>query len=705
MCTPRRHEGSEGELRAFTLGDGAILATSRGAGQLPVGLLENVRSDAPVYKKQLHREGLAAALARRPGGRGQGKVSEVRRRRLEAMFEQGMSVTEAAKKLGKIGRSTVGFIHKAWADRRREAVVESAEPTVDVTMSLPLLPVQVDTPTLGSTAPSEPVAASSAPESMVANEVPSFGSEEEGVVDERELRTLAPKTSRSVQHLGCWLLVATLARFGLHRHAEATRGGRIDAASLRVALDAVASAFGIEQRCVEGVRRLATPSAPSLLCASHAPSASWCRRVLGRLARDLGGARMHWAMAKETIAHEQVEGERVVFYVDNHLRPYTGKQTVRRGWRMQDKRVLPGTSDYYVHDEDGRGVMRVAVPSHGSLTEWLPSLAHRLREVTGKDARIVLAFDRAGAYPEHVARLRDGGFELVTYERRPFPLLTASAFTTTIEDGDRTIGVADQRINLGRGRGRARRIALRVDGDRQVNLLAISDRDPAELYRILRNRWAAQENVFKHGAERWGNNQLDGRKVDTYPPDTIIPNPARRRLDRALRIARVLEGDARRELARLEDDAPAPKRARWERQLADAQAQQRDLEALVPTTPKQAPLAETDLADKLVKHRDEYKMVIDTVRLACANVQADLASLLAPLLTRPAEAKRVLANLFAAPGSIHVDDSRITVALQPAGTRSELRALRPFLARCSQMRLTLPADPTHRPLRFRLQLS
>jgi hypothetical protein len=36
-----------------------------------------------------------------------------------------------------------------------------------------------------------------------------------------------------------------------------------------------------------------------------------------------------------------------------------------------------------------------------------------------------------------------------------------------------------------------------------------------------------------------------------YPPETVIPNPARRRLDHALRIARIHEGDARRLLARM----------------------------------------------------------------------------------------------------------------------------------------------------------
>jgi hypothetical protein len=669
------------------------------------------REGVRAMQKQLHAEGLAAVLARRPGGRGQDKVSPARRRRLEAMFEQGLSIVEAKNKLGKIGRSTVGFIHKAWVSGRTPLAPVPTSPVAEAPPTLPLLPVTTEPPTPQTESTPATISAAGKSVTSEASEPQAEGGSVSGEVgsadevrgDDRPIATRGPTTTRWVQHLGTWLLVAMLARLGLHRHAEDVRDDRVEANALRVALEAVVMALAIGQKCVEGVRRIATPSAPSLLCASHAPSASWCRRVLGRLAMKLGGVRMHLAMAKETIEAERVEGERVVFYVDNHLRPYTGKHVIRRGWRMQDKRVLPGTSDYYVHDEDGRPVMRVAVASHGSLTEWLPRIARILRDAMGKGVQIVFAFDRAGAFPEHVALLRDEGFELVTYERRPFQILPASEFTGTIHDGENEIGVADSRINLGRGRGRVRRIALRVEDGRQVNLLAVSDLDAAELYRILRNRWASQENVFKHSVERWGQNQLDGRTVEPYPPDTIIPNPARRRLDRALRIARVLEGDSRRELARL--DEHAPQRARWDRQLADALNTQRELEAMRPVTPKHAPLAETELADKLVKHTDEYKMVLDTIRMACANVETDLASLLAPHLVIPAEAKRALTNIFAAPGSVHVGERRITVALQPAGTKSELRAFRAFLGRCNRLGLTLPSDPSRRQLRFRLQLS
>ncbi len=46
---------------------------------------------------------------------------------------------------------------------------------------------------------------------------------------------------------------------------------------------------------------------------------------------------------------------------------------------MQDKRVEPGASDYYLHDEDGRPIGRITAPAHGSLTDFLTPIAQRLR--------------------------------------------------------------------------------------------------------------------------------------------------------------------------------------------------------------------------------------------------------------------------------------------------------------------------------------
>ncbi len=330
-----------------------------------------------------------------------------------------------------------------------------------------------------------------------------------------------------------------------------------------------------------------------------------------------------------------------------------------------------------------------------------------LRSALGDDKRILLAFDRAGAFPQQLMELRERNFEFVTYERRPYPKLNSTAFNEQLEvdkGGEQeVIGVHESRKkNLGKSRGRVRRIALKMTDGHQVNILAVSDERKERLVEIMLGRWV-QENAFKHANERWGINQLDGRKVEPYPADTIIPNPARRRLDRALRLARQREGDARRRLAQL--DSGDPKRAKEEQDLEQALATQCDLEAQRPHLPKRARLEDTELKDKLVHHPTGYKTLLDTIRIAGANAEADLAAALAPHLRRPREAKKALANLIAAPGDVRVTEKAITITLAPAGTADEQQAFQALSDFLNTSSMTLPGDEKSRPLRFRSQLS
>lgn len=77
-------------------------------------------------------------------------------------------------------------------------------------------------------------------------------------------------------------------------------------------------------------------------------------------------------------------------------------------------------------------------------------------------------------------------------------------------------------------------------------------------------------------------------------------------------------------------------------------------EALRPSNALRAALRDTDLAGKLVHHTIEHELTLDTIRIACANAESDLAAILTPHLHKPAEAKKTLATLFASPGSIRV---------------------------------------------------
>lgn len=644
------------------------------------------------YLRDLRRKeeagGPAALLLRRSGAKS--KVTPAQRASWIEQFAAGMTpmaVFREQPRRGRRGYGTVWREHVNWKQARAAEVVPTTEPT--------MVPVAAPASRDGQLALWLSAPASAA------------GDGDASATEDEGSKTIVPMTARSVrssqnvQHAGTWLLLALVAEMGLHEEANYAFE-RDDHVGLRIALDAIVCALAIKQFCVEGVRRLATPSGPTLLRAERVPTATGVRRVLGRLIAQTGGGSILAArMAGRLIRAARADEGPAVFYVDNHLRPYSGKEVVRKGWRMQDRRVLPGTSDYYVHDEDGRPLFRIAVPSHDSLSVELLPIANRLRAALGPDERILLAFDRAGAHAEPLATLRDAGFEVVTYERKPYPELAESTFKPTTICGE-TVAMHESRLrNLGEGRGRVRRIAIRTADGRQVNFLAVSTEPAERLVEILWQRWR-QENGFKHGVERWGINQLDGRAVEPYPPGTIIPNPKRRRLDRALRLARVAEGDARRELARL----PAgDRRARAEQDLADALDRQAELESLRPSTPTHAPFEETELADTLVRHPDDYKTVIDVIRIVCANAESDLATVLAAHLRRPREAKKIIANLFAAPGKITVTERAIHVRLAPAANRSEKEAIRQLLIAINDRSLTLPGDPKRLPLVFDLQVS
>jgi hypothetical protein len=545
-------------------------------------------------------------------------------------------------------------------------------------------------------------------------ELPGAGAKRALAGDERERGPVTPLRSRPVasgrlvQHVGSWLMISLAKQHGLHQVAERLAGGD----ATLIAMDATLAALAIGERTVEGVRRLATSTAPVLLRCDHTPTASTVRRHLHAFADEHGPDLMARVGERYLDAARAGANEPTVFYVDNHMRTYTGQEVLRRGWRMQDKRAVPGTSDYYVHDEDGRPVFRIDTPSHDSLCQWLMPIVARLREGLGAEERILLVFDRAGAFPAEMATLRDAGVEFATYERRPYPDLAPGKFDRTIVVRGETYGVHESRLkNLGAGRGRVRRIALRTPDGKQINLLAVSIAPLEQLIGFLMGepdpktpsgRWQ-QENAFKHEAERWGINQLDGRKVEPYPPGTIIPNPARRRNEHALKIARTDEGRARRVLA--DRNATDKQHARAEDELADAIQRCVALELARPLIPKHAPIEQTELAGKLVRHPAKLKAVVDTMRIVCANVEAELADIIAPALKRPREAKKVIANVFAAPGRVDVTTSEIRVRLCPAANHSEHAAIRRLLAEITARKLTLPGDDRNRPLRFELHLS
>jgi len=618
------------------------------------------------------------AVPGRPRGGSEPKLDKESRARVRRLFAEGHRPVQVyrdhGKKLG-VSYTTILRLHQSWSERERSAKVSGAkQPQLSLV--------------------SNDKAESGLPSGGPGNEEPS---DDEGVA------TAPVRSGKMVQHAGGLLLVAMIHSYGLYE--AAMRGWEASDRwkdRLRMAIDAIILALGIGQRCVEGVRRLETQTAPLLLRTNHAPSESWVRRIIKRYVDDSGMAKkLHLRMTGVYVdSARSKEDIPAVFYVDNHMRSYTGKFTLRKGWRMQDKRAVPGITDYYVHDEDGRPVFRVDAPSHDSLTDWLSPVAETLRGGLEDKQRILLAFDRAGAFPESMAQLRDTNVEFVTYERKPYQTLPKTAFddSVTLEDGEVFLVHEKRLANLGKGRGRVRRISLLTDDGRQINLLAVSKEPAWRLIEIITGRWV-QENGFKHGKERWGLNQLDRRRRKHYPPDTIIPNPARTRLEFSFKLADAREGKLRNKLAALKPSSP--KREELKADLEKCVALKAGIKAQRPSMPTHIPLKDSELAGELTYHDPHYKTVIDTIRIACANAESELAMSLGDHLRRPLEAKKALANIFESPGDIRVNEKSITIAIHLTGRKDERDAADHLFREINDWKLTLPGDSRSRPLRFK----
>lgn len=449
------------------------------------------------------------------------KANDAQRAKILALFEQGLGPSKAHELCGKkadLSYWTVLRMHQKW-----EATAGKAKPeTASVIESLVITTAQQELalPAASETAASTQSGPEVTAETAVVSEAEVIAetsvvsdtdvtAETAVVVEPAEcdepsngnaLPTAPVVAARNVLHAGCLLLIAAVHALGLHDAVIKSWNESADWRSrLRVALDAIIAALGIGQKCVEGVRRLEHPSARALLRATRAPSESWVRRILKQFLDDAGSIEAHLGMTRSYLERARSEAEvPAVFYIDNHMRPYTGKRKLQKGWRMQDKRVRPGTTDYYVHDEDGRPLFRVDVPMHGTLGDWLRPITALLRETLGPDQRILLAFDRGGAFAAHLGALKQRGFEFVTYERGPYDKLAPEAFGETLELTGETLFAHEETVALGDTNFEVRRIALRTADERQVNVLAVSAESMTRLVEIITGRWVQESAPQAH---------------------------------------------------------------------------------------------------------------------------------------------------------------------------------------------------------------
>ena len=289
-------------------------------------------------------------------------------------------------------------------------------------------------------------------------------------------------------------------------------------------LTGVSMCFALGAATTEQFKHLAAAEAGPLAGLQALPGLRALRPELARIADASDPLRLQSLFAATMLAADPVTSG--VYYVDDHFVPYTGAKPVAKGWNNKRGRAERGRADTHVTAHDGRAVCFVTGEPSG-LSQTLPRALAELRKAAGPGAKIMLGFDRGGAYPQVFTHCRKQDMHWVTYRRAPLAVPAMLPVITTVTAGGRSRQVtwAEETVDI-KDYGQARQITLFEHGKVALQILT-SDFEacPAEILAWLKSRWR-EENFLKYAAENYGIDKICDYLAEITENTKLTRNPA-----------------------------------------------------------------------------------------------------------------------------------------------------------------------------------
>jgi hypothetical protein len=616
-----------------------------------------------LYQRSL-RDGTAGLI--RPLGRPR-ETAGASWEKARAWRADGVRDAEIARRLG-VNQSTV---------LRRLGPVHAAEP-------LPLEP---------QPGPAEPEAA----EPEAAGAGGSGGGNGSGARD----GDARPETVRS-RYAGAMLLHAFFARAAAGTVLAGAAAGPEDVALLT----AVTMCFALGAATTEQFKHLAAAEAGPLAGLSALPGLRVLRPELAKIADGTDPLKLQQMFASAMLAADPVVSG--VYYVDDHFVPYTGAKPVAKGWNNKRGRAERGRADTHVTAHDGRAVCFVSGEPSG-LSTTLPKALAELKKAAGPGAKIMLGFDRGGAYAQVFTHCRDQQVHWVTYRRAPLAVPAALPVITAVTYSGRTRDItwAEERVQL-KDYGDARQITLFEHGNIALQVLT-SDCDacPADILSWLKSRWR-EENFLKYASENYGIDKICDYLASIETNTKLIRNPARDQANAAVRDADKTLAAAERGLAALLADpglTPAAKNARipgLEKSITRARAAAAAAVTARKPVPAKLPASDINPDAKTALLRAGRRGLQMVLRLLAHNAEHWLSNHLNAYLRDDDEYRAITRQTIirGLAGTITYTPAAVTVTLEQPASRRIARALELLL---DEINADPPAIPGHtRPINYQI---
>ena len=645
----------------------AIVALRRaGVSGMEVARLFGLRHEyVSRLLKKAKEEGAAGLVAEmgRPRSLDAAGVSRAYR-----LFDEGRSGAEIARGLG-VSEATISRVLARRARPSTERLALVVDDASDDGQSEEL----VEEP---SSETAEPVSEDEAGEGS--DEAPGEEDEEGEATSSRPRLEVIEEATRETRYAGAMLLHGFFDRAGASTVLAALSGPGARAYGAASVVLSATFGFALGSSSAEGIKHLLTTDAGAVIGLERFPHLRTPRPRLSHLADGIDPLELQCALAKAMLDADEKAPE--VFFVDDHFVAYAGAAPVQKGWNTRRRHAEPGRDDTVIVDEAWRAICFTSGPPSG-LSQTMLAPLKQLRGIIG-ERKVMIGFDRGGAYPKVFAELTRRGFDFVTYRRAPLkaPGVQARRSWTLVDNRRRYLSVADETVAM-EGVGEVRQISV-YEGEKVVLQILTSDTDSsaALLARRLVNRWRI-ENTFKYLEDHHGIHWLCDYEMDLRDDTRAVANPARlaaraelkekesaaAALERAIGTTATSPADdiaeTNRELRRLQDELVI---ARKERDATEA--------ALRPIPAKVA-RDELDPTARVASPRLHRRALQMVCRLLAYNAELDLARSINAYLDDEDEYRAITRNLLHQPGTVTYARNSITVTLRPPDAPRVARAL------------------------------
>ena len=395
---------------------------------------------------------------------------------------------------------------------------------------------------------------------------------------------------------------------------------------------------------------------------------------------------------------EQEENLIGYLYVDGHVREYSGKHDLAKGFSTARHMPVRATTGTWANDRHGDPVFVVTSEMNEGLTKMLRPVLRQARELAGDESMTVI-FDRGGWSPQLFVELVEEGYHLITYRKGRSPDLAEDVFETRVLEVDgrevryRLCDEAQVRVGQAKLRwsdGSERPLLMRqvtrlTDTGHQTQVLTSrSDLEAEQVLWQMFARWR-QENFFKYMRQEFAIDGLVEYGAIGVDPKLERRNPERLALEAEIKALQKtierLQGQRCELIGSPTATADAP--AGFERFVPDSHKERtlrleiQDLKLRLQEIEAQRDdLPERVSAGDLERLKPGRKLLMDTIKTAAYRIETELVRTLAPFYSRSDdEGRKLVAAALSSTADIQVTRTELRVTLAPQSSPHRSRAI------------------------------